>query len=541
LLKRPGTIALNPDCFEFDIKFIQALPSADQNSLQVIADHFRGPFLQGLSFHENGLYEWLCQQREQYEHLGINAHKKLLQQQLEGQNFQDAIDNAEKLVLLDSVDEEVHCQLMRAYSASGQRHRVMRQYQKLSESLEQHQLGKPQSSTDLLFQSLYHETVVQPKFELESTAPEKGDIDNSSGQIPAIAVLPFNDLMSKPESQALSMALTEETVTELRRFHGFRVISALSSMSLRNQELDLATTSKILGARYLVSGSIRQSQFKIQVAIELVDAFNGELIWADRYTRKLQDLFVLQAELARDIAGSIEPEAVGHSYLLSNRKVPASLSAWELVLCGDRQLYKQLGTRQNSDEVQRLYRSAMQLDPDYAPAYSGLAYSLCLELKDGIATDSQNVELQMLENAQQGVRLDDGNPWCQVILGRAQQQLQEYDAAVIAYRKAVELCPSSAKAHFGLGFGLSTTGQFEKSIKSLNRAIELSPRDPMSWSFHTVKALTYIYSGDLENAAASSALSSSFANSNHWAPAIHAPTLVHLGRYDEAQKVLEKA
>jgi hypothetical protein len=53
--------------------------------------------------------------------------------------------------------------------------------------------------------------------------------------------------------------------------------------------------------------------------------------------------------------------------------------------------------------------------------------------------------------------------WCQVILGRAQQQLREYDSAVIAYRKAVELCPSSSKAHFGLGFGLSTTGQFEES------------------------------------------------------------------------------
>ena len=541
LLKGSGTIALNPNCFDIDIEKVQPSPTSELSLLEAMVAHFRGSFLQGLSFHENGLYDWLCQQRERFERLNIESRKYLLQKQLVEQRHLDAIDNAEQLVLLDPANEEIHCQLMRAYSASGQRHRVMRQYQKCCQLLEQHQLGKPQPSTDLLFQSLYDETVVQPMFESESAKPDEPGIEGSANQIPAIAVLPFNDLMSKPDSRALSIALTEETVNELRRFHGFRVISALSSMSLQKQEFDLATASKILGARYLVCGSIRQAQMKIQIAVELVDAANGELIWAERYTRKLEDLFVLQAELARDLAGNIEPEAVGHSYLLSNRKSPSSLTAWELVLRGDRQLYKQLGTRWNSDEAQNLYRSAMQLDPDYAPAYSGLAYSLCLELKEGIAGDSQKVATNMLENAQHAVRLDDGNPWCQVILGRAQQQLREYDAAVIAYRKAVELCPSSSKAHFGLGFGLSASGEHEESIESLDRAIELSPRDPMSWSYHTVKALTYIYSGQFDKAASSSAMSSSYVGSNHWAPAIYAPALVHLGRYDEALKVLEKA
>ena len=541
LLKGSGTIALNPDYFDIDIEKVQPSPRSELSLLETMVSHFRGSFLQGLSFHENGLYDWLCQQRERFERLNIESRKYLLQKQLAERRHLDAINNAEQLVLLDPVDEEIHCQLMRAYSVSGQRHRVMRQYQKCCQLLEQHQLGKPQPSTDLLFQSLYDETVVQPLFESKLTKPDVPDIEGSTNQIPAIAVLPFNDLMSKPDSRALSIALTEETVNELRRFHGFRVISAHSSMSLQRQECDLATASKILGARYLVCGSIRQAQMKIQIAVELVDAANGELIWAERYTRKLEDLFVLQAELARDLAGNIEPEAVGHSYLLSNRKSPSSLTAWELVLRGDRQLYKQLGTRWNSDEAQNLYRSAMQRDPDYAPAYSGLAYSLCLELKEGIASDSQKVAAKMLENAQHAVRLDDGNPWCQVILGRAQQQLREYDAAVIAYRKAVELCPSSSKAHFGLGFGLSASGEHEESIESLDRAMELSPRDPMSWSYHTVKALTYIYSGQFDKAASSSATSSSYVGSNHWAPAIYAPALVHLGRYDEALKVLEKA
>jgi TolB-like protein/cytochrome c-type biogenesis protein CcmH/NrfG len=418
----------------------------------------------------------------------------------------------------------------------------MRQYQKCCQTLEQYQLGQPQEATVLLFQSLYYDTVVQPVFETETRKPDESQTNLSAyDAVPAIAVLPFNDLMKKPDAYSLSTALTEDMVNELRRFHGFRVISALSSLSLKGQNCDLKTAATMLGARYLVCGSIRQSQQKIQIAVELVDAENGELIWAERYTRKIEDLFVLQAELARDIAGNIEPEAVGHAYLLSNRKIPTSLTAWDLVLRGDHQLYQQLGTRWNSDEAQSLYRMAIEQDPDYAPSYAGLAYSLCLELKEGIAEEQQYVEKLMLENAEHAVRLDESNPWCQVILGRVQQQLKEYDAAVMTYRKAVELCPSSSKAHFGLSFGLSVTGQYDEAIESIDRAIELSPRDPMSWSYHTVKALTYIYSEKFDLAASSSEVSSSYTTANHWAPVLLAPSLIHLGHYDEALKVLEKA
>lgn len=543
LIKQSGFLALNAESFEIDIELIQRdLATAEQNHLETLAAMFSGAFLEGMAFHEENLSAWLDQQRQAIECLNIELRKHLLEMQINAESYTGAVSNAEVLVQLNPVDEESHCQLMSIFSSLGQRHRVMRQYQKCCQSLEQYQLGKPQETTVLLFQSLYYDTVIQPVFETETCKPvESQTILSAYDAVPAIAVLPFNDLMGKPDAYTLSTALTEEMVNELRRFHGFKVISALSSLSLKGQNCDLKTAATMLGARYLVCGSIRQSQQKIQIAVELVDAENGELIWAERYTRKIEDLFVLQAELARDIAGNIEPEAVGHAYLLSSRKIPTSLTAWDLVLRGDHQLYQQLGTRWNSDEAQSLYRMAIEQDPDYAPSYAGLAYSLCLELKEGIAEEQQYVEKLMLENAEHAVRLDESNPWCQVILGRVQQQLKEYDAAVMTYRKAVELCPSSSKAHFGLSFGLSVTGQYDEAIESIDRAIELSPRDPMSWSYHTVKALTYIYSEKFDLAASSSEVSSSYTTANHWAPVLLAPSLIHLGHYDEALKVLEKA
>ena len=543
MVKDSGFLALNTDLFESDMDQVQlASHSHDTSEIEKAIALLQGEFLEGLVFHEESLNRWLDQRRRQYEITHIELRKGLLKNQVEEQDFLSAASNAENLVLLDPADEENHRHLMSIYSTLGQRHRILRQYQQCCQALESYQVEQPQAETNALFQSLYCNTVIQSVFETEPDSPAKPTTSPLElDAIPAIAVLPFHDLMDKPDSYALSSALTEEVVTELRRFHGFKVISALSSLSLRNQNLDLKSAANLLGARYLVSASIRQSRQQIQIAVELVDAGNGELIWAERYIRRIEELFVLQTELARDIAGAIEPEAIGHAYLSSTRKAPASMTAWDLVLRGDHNLFKQLGTRKNSDEAQRLYKKAIELDPDYAPSYAGLAYSLCLELKEGIAQNVGAIENSMRQMAEHAVRLDENNPWCLVILGRAQQQLKEYDSAVITYRKAVDLCPSSSKACFGLGFGLSTTGQYDEAIRALDQAIELSPRDPMSWSYHTVKALTYIYSGQFDLAATCSEISASYPGANHWAPVIQAPSLVHLGRYDEALKVLENA
>ena len=543
LIRDSGFISLNKDFITVDISEVKNLDGIKDKSLcERAIDLFKGQFLEGLSFHEPGLNDWLNQQRQNFDNYQVKIRKQLLEFQIALEVYPSAANNAERLVTLDPVDEENHRSLMAIYAKLGQQHRILRQYQQCCHALEFHQIEAPQTETVSLFQSLYYKTEIKPVFEAIpesrlSAAMPSAELD----KIPAIAVLPFQDLVAKSESYGLSQALTGEIVSELRRFHGFKVISALSSLSLKGQNCDLKTASRLLGARYLVSGSIQQSDMKVQISVELVDAENGELIWADRYLRQIEELFVLQAELARDIAGAIEPEAVGHAYLTSTRKPAESMSAWDLVLRGDHSLFKQIGTRWNSDEAQNLYRKAIDIDPDYAPSYSGLAYSLCLELKEDIARDSKQVADQMLDMAQHAANLDNNNPWCLVVLARAQQQLRDYDAAVFNYRKAVELCPSSSKAHFGLSFGLSATGQYDEAIAASDRAIELSPRDPMSWSYHVVKSLSYIYSGQFDQAAATTEMAMNYPSANHWAPAILAPSLVHLGRYDDALKVLESA
>jgi adenylate cyclase len=279
----------------------------------------------------------------------------------------------------------------------------------------------------------------------------------------------------------------------------------------------------------------------MQVLVELVDADNGELIWAEKYTREQGDLFTMNAELARDIAGAVEPETAGHAYLLSKRKTPDTITAWDLVLQGNHELFLQMGTQWSSRKARALYQRALKLDPDYAPAYSGYAYSLCLDLKEDICPDRDVVTRRMYEMAEHGVTLDASNPFCHVVLGRAYHQQQEYQAALANYRQAVELCPSSAKARFGLGFGLAATGKYDEAISEISRAQVLSPRDPFSWVFHTVKALSHMYAERFDDAEAAAGISSAYPKANHWASLVHVSSLVQTGRFNDALSVLQKA
>lgn len=541
LLRNGGQLHLNADEFEIDIEYLdtQIIPGEGDSDLRT---SYGNGFLSGLTVPGQQLNDWLHLQRNQFELAFLDYLQCRLTAEIDAALMPEAAETARRLLDLNPMNEVVHCCLMQIFSELGQQHRILRQFQACSEAMENGGLGNVSAETTRLFQKLYHDTSVIPHVEVLSGnhAPEPVT-ESPANAIPAIAVLPFTTRLARPDPVKIGHALCEEVVHELRRFHGFRVISALSSRSLAGENPDFHNLGHLLGARYLVAGSIRQHQNRIRVSIELVDTVNGELIWAEQYYRALQDLFVLQAEIARDIAGTIEPEMLGHAYLLSTRKTPESLTAWDLVLHGDHNLFMQLGTRFNSNAAQQHYRQAMKIDPDYAPAYAGLAYSQCLELKECIAREPQAVADSMRQLAEHAVRLDENNPWCLVVLGRALQQLQEFDAAVRVYQKAVKLCPSSSKAHFGLGFGLSATGQHDEAIKELDCAIELSPRDPMSWSFHTVKALTHLYAGDFEQAAESSIVSTSYASANHWAPVVLAPSLTHLGRFDEAQRVLDQA
>ena len=503
-------------------------------------------FLHGLTFYEEQLCEWLMLNRQYYRLESIRHLKNNLQQLCSKESASvddtDQIQSlANRVLTLDPIDETVYRWLIKSHLARGNRSRALELYELCLSALSQHSIDLPQDETTKLYESIIG--VNQPTSIEQSDASQQSDRDvaGQTSDKPKIAVLAFHQDNSVNTGVSIATALCEEIVSSLRRFRELTVISALSSLTINSRAQSPQAAAQLLGVRYLVGGSIRQVGSKIQVAVELIDSSNGELLWAEGYVRQLGDLFSLQHELARDIAGALQPEAVQHALLVAKTKDPASLSAWELVLKGNYHLYLQIGKKWSSHNARSNYQRAIDIDPDYAPAYAGMAYSLCLDVKESIAADRDDVLDKMKQLAEHAVQLDANDAWCLVVLGRVLQQREEYDEAMVHYRNAAILCPGSAKVHFGLGFGLSAIGLYSEAVESLDRALELSPRDPMSWSFNTVKAFAYMYAELFDNAELAASTSCSNPNANHWARIVQVPSLIHLGQKEKAQEVKMQA
>ena len=295
-----------------------------------------------------------------------------------------------------------------------------------------------------------------------------------------------------------------------------------------------------LRADYLIGGTVLQVNGRLQLSIELIDANDGIVVWAEQYRRPVGDLFSIQDDLSHSIAGAVEPGAMAY-FIRSLRNSPIeSLSQWEVLARGTHELYDQIGTGWKNHRAQDHFEAALLRDQDCAAAYAGLAYSLCLQVKENLAEDADRALIQALEMARHAVALDEHDPWCRVVLGRILQQMECYQDSITIFQSSLSLCPSSAKAHFGIAFGLTAAGQYKQAKTAMNEALRLSPRDPMAWSFMTVRTLAELYSEDFEAADKSARLARNLPNASHWAQIMHIPALVNLGFKQEAAFLTEQ-
>ena len=156
-------------------------------------------------------------------------------------------------------------------------------------------------------------------------------IDLSLPDKPSIAVLPFVNMSGDPEQDYFTDGITEDIITELSRFHELFVIARNSSFTYKGKAVDLRTVAKELGVRYVLEGSIRKSANRVRVTAQLIDALNGRHIWAEKYDRVLEDVFLVQEEITQSIIVAIAPEieAAERSKL---RQRSANLSAYEIAV-----------------------------------------------------------------------------------------------------------------------------------------------------------------------------------------------------------------
>src|SRR5713101_1179288 len=197
-------------------------------------------------------------------------------------------------------------------------------------------------------------------------------------QRPSVAVLPFSNLSGDPEQEYFSDGITEDIINALSKHRSLVVFARNSSFAFKGAGGDVRHAGLTLGAEYLVEGSVRRAGQRVRITAQLVETEGGRQLWADRYDRHLQDLFVLQDEITTIIAARIEPEVGAAERLRVERKAVPALHAWDFFRLGTKHFYK--STPADNLEAQRLFRRAIELDPNLAEAYGYLSYAIVLSM-----------------------------------------------------------------------------------------------------------------------------------------------------------------
>jgi TolB-like protein len=345
---------------------------------------------------------------------------------------------------------------------------------------------------------------------------------------PSVAVLPFKNLSGDPEQEYFSDGITEDIINALSKNRSLVVIARNSSFAFKGAGSDVREVGLTLGAEYLVEGSVRRIDRRVRINARLVETESGAQLWAERYDRELEDLFTLQDEITTTIAARIEPEVGAAERARVERKAVPALHAWDFFRLGTKHFYRSMPA--DNLEAQRLFRRAIELDPNLAEAYGYLSYAMVLSMIYFEAEPDEERLGEAVAMGRKGVELDERDGLIRFMYGRALLAHRDYSHALAELETAIELNPSLAVSYCGLGDSLAYEGRIGEAIPFFQKAIELSPYDPLRWAFYSYRALAHIFAREFELANEWAEKATRVPNAHYWAFAHRVSALGHLQR-----------
>jgi TolB-like protein/DNA-binding winged helix-turn-helix (wHTH) protein/Flp pilus assembly protein TadD len=293
-----------------------------------------------------------------------------------------------------------------------------------------------------------------------------------------VAVLPFDNLTGDETQDYFSDGLTEEMIAQLGRLDPkeFGVIARTSVMHYKHTSEKVDQVGSELGVQYVLEGSVRRESEKVRINAELIEVGGERRLWAQEYDRELTNLLVVQSEIAREISDSIQITlgTPGRSEAITKPSLtPQAYQAYDLYLKG---LY--FWNKRSIPGFQQAvicFQEAIALDPNYAPAYAGLANSYTLLPGYTLAPASKYIP-KARAAALRALEIDNDLPEAHVALALILENNDwDWNAAEKEYRRAIELNPNYATAHQWYAELLMWRGRFDEALRESEYARTLDP------------------------------------------------------------------
>ncbi|MER9343955.1 adenylate/guanylate cyclase domain-containing protein [Mesorhizobium sp. M0601] len=303
---------------------------------------------------------------------------------------------------------------------------------------------------------------------------------------PSIVVLPFTNMSGDPEQEFFADGLTEDIITELSRHHELFVISRNSSFVYKNRAVNVREVAEKLTVQYLVEGSVRKIGDRVRVTVQLIDTANDAHIWADKYDRKLDDIFAIQDEVTAAIAATLpgRVEAAQRDQLA--RAKPANMAAYECVLAA--KVLHHRSTIADNERAQTLIERAVTLDPDYAHAHAWRACILGQAWVHNWCEDRDAIWNNIMAALDRALALDNNDADVHRILAAVNVNNNELTTARYHQERALALNPNYDLVVVQQGELLTWLGRPEEGIEWIRKAMQLNPHHPERFWSHLGKA-----------------------------------------------------
>ena len=305
----------------------------------------------------------------------------------------------------------------------------------------------------------------------------------------SIAVLPFVNISAEEEQEYFCDGLTEELINRLSNIKELKVPARTSAFAFKGKEIDIREVGQKLNVDKVLEGSVRKTGNRIRITAQLINIADGYHLWSEKYDRKLEDIFVIQDEISLAIVDKLRVNLLGEEKVRLVKHHTEDLDAYDLYLKG-----RYFQNREDPERVRKAkmyYEQAISRDPNFAPAYAGLAYAFWMlgfqsDLEIGVAA------LKAREAAEKALELDEASAEAHTSIGVIYEIFDwNWKKAEQEFRRAIELNINSMEAHHEYNLLLSRMGRFKEAEVEMRLAQEL---DPLSSVVKSGIILVYLWS-----------------------------------------------
>jgi TolB-like protein len=332
------------------------------------------------------------------------------------------------------------------------------------------------------------------KFVLVRTATEAITDQAVESADNSIAVLAFADLSPEGDQEYFSDGISEELLNVLAKIPGLRVAARTSSFQFKDENRNAIDIGQQLNVGLVLEGSVRKAGLKIRITAQLIDASNGFHLWSETYDRELENVFVVQDEIAAAIVIALK-EHLGLEVEVTPQVVKTvEIEAYEHYLRG-----KHLWRRRNADDLlraEKLLEHAVGIDPEYADAWTALSATYSV-IPAYLTVDSGQYDEKAMTAARHALELDPMQAEAHAVLSNVYQHVGLWSESVSHIKKAIQLDPQSATAHHWAYFVYISAGRLADAHREIEEAYRL---DPLNAAIAASLAWSHSVAGDYDKA-----------------------------------------